>query len=57
MTVLQKPYKKKVMPSTIPIIKEEKELYAEIHQSDKSIVHTHYALFQILEKELAKILQ
>ena len=45
------------MSSAIPIIEEEKELYAEIYPSDKGIVDTNHALFQIPKEELAEILQ
>lgn len=47
MKVPQKPYKKKVMPSTILIIQEKEELYAEIYYPNKNPVETNYTLFQM----------
>lgn len=44
MIVPQKPCKKKVVLPAIPIIEEEEELYAEIHQPDKNTVDTNHAL-------------
>ena len=56
-TVPQKPRKKKVMPSIILIIKEQKELYAKIYYSNQDTININHALLQIFKQELAKILQ
>ena len=55
MMVPQKPYKKKVMLSTIPINEKKEKLYAKIYYSIKNIADTNHALFQIPKEELAEI--
>lgn len=55
MTVPRKPCKKKVVPSAVRIGKEEKEFYADIYHSNKSIIDSNYILFQTLKKELVEI--
>ena len=57
ITVFQKPRKKKVVPSAIPIVEKEEELYGEIHHSNKGIADFNHLLFQILKKELVEIFQ
>lgn len=47
MTVSQKPYKIKIIPTTISIIEVENELYTEIYHPNKNIINTNHALFQI----------
>lgn len=50
MTVAQKLYKKKVIPSIVPptilINEKEEKLYAEIHYSIKDTVDTNYTLLK-----------
>lgn len=43
----QKPHKKKFVPPTILIIKEEKEPYTDIYQPDKNIVDINHVLLQM----------
>ena len=45
MTVPRKPCKKKVVPSTVLIIEEKKELYAKVYHSNQDTVDTNHALF------------
>lgn len=55
ITVFEKPYKKKVVPSAILIVEEEYELYAEIYHSYKSIADINHTLLQTPKEKLAKI--
>ena len=45
------------MLSTILIVEEKKELYAEIYHFNQGIADSNYALLPIPKEELAKILQ
>ena len=48
---------KKVVPSAILIMKEEKELYVEIYHFNKDIVDSNHAFFQITKEKPAEIFQ
>ena len=54
MTALQKRCKRRVVPFSVPIIEEEKELYVKMHHPNKDIVNTNHILLQILNQELAE---
>lgn len=45
MTIFEKLYKKKIILSTILIIKEEKELYTDIYHFNKNIININYLFF------------
>ena len=55
MIVSHKPYKKKVILPSVPIIEKEEELYAKIYHSNQDIVDTNHTLLQIPKQELVKI--
>lgn len=53
ITVLCKSHKKKVLPSAVPIIEEEEELYIKIYYPDQNTIDTNHAFLQTPKQELA----
>lgn len=56
MTIPRKPCKNKVVPPTIPIIKEKEKLHAEIYHLDEDIIDTNHVILQTPKQKLAEIL-
>lgn len=55
MTVLQKPYKKKITIPIIPIVEDKEELYADINCLKRDAVDTQHVLLQIPKQEMRNL--